>query len=305
MLNAISGFLLVISSLLPANTAVLALRENVTQQAVRNTTDTTPRVQSITSSYAALPTTMQSSDAAIDAKAAKFYDIGSARTLLAKNTDTRLPIASITKIMTALVILQNHELNETVTIPALPPQLDGSQAMGIKPGEQFVLSEALVGMLTLSANDMAQALAIWDSGSEEEFVRKMNRMAAEWGLANTKYSDATGLSSEGAYSTADDLVVLATIALRSGFVRQATSQPRYTVRTTTGKPYVVTTTNQLLGKNGVIGLKTGYTLAAGQCLVSLTRQGGREIIGVILGSSDRFGQTRLTLNRIERIYEWK
>lgn len=305
MHSLIAAGLVVLTSLLPSNALLQDFASKVKEQAIDVRTASEPRPSMVVADYTALPVAQREIVVAQDSKAAMLYDTTSARVLYQRNANQRLPIASITKVMTAIVILNNHSLDEVMTVPKLPPQPIGSQAMGIKPGEQFKLSEALTGMLTFSANDMADALAIWDSGSTEAFVRKMNDTARSLGLDQTNFVDATGLESSNQYSTANDLTLLASVALNSEFFRFATSQPRYNVTTTNQKTYRVTTTNQLLGTYGVIGTKTGYTLAAGQCLLSLTRRDGREIIGVVLGSSDRFGQTRRLINAVGEAYTWQ
>jgi D-alanyl-D-alanine carboxypeptidase len=306
MLSLVAALLVALQGVMPASAALDAAYNTVNQGAAETREAMAPRTKSLLSAtYAAIPVADSAIALSQDNKAAMLYDVDSTKVLYEKNTSSRLPIASITKVMTAVVLLQNHSLDETITIPALPQQPPGSQVMNVQPGEQFTLSEAMTAMLTYSANDMAVALAIWDSGSELAFVDKMNDQALQWGLKDTRYTDATGLSQQGSYSTAQDLTVLATIALRSNFFRQATSQPRVAVKTLTGKTYNLPTTNQLLGRNGVIGTKTGYTLEAGQCLLSLTRRDGREIIGVMLGSNDRFGQTRTLLNTAYATYRWE
>lgn len=304
MLELIASGLVVIQSLLPV-ALVSQGYERVTDQAVAQRAVTSPRAILETPEYLPMPTASSDLELSQDNKASLVYDRATGTVLYEKNADTKLPIASITKVMTALVILQNHSLDETVTVPQLAPQPFGSQAMNISAGEQFKLSEALMGTLIYSANDMAQALAVWDSGSESKFVDKMNAQAKLWGLNNTEFKDATGLSPNGSMSSARDLSILSSIALRSDFFRTATSQPRYSVTTLSGKRYFVTTTNKLLGTWGVIGTKTGYTLEAGECLLSLTSRQGHEIIGVILGSSDRFGQTKVLLNTTYANYQWK
>ncbi len=304
MLSLIAAALILVQGVLP--TALVARTYNdVSRHAATQQVAISQRSSIAVPEYTQLPTSADAISLNQNNKAAILYDTQSGTVLYAKNADAKLPIASITKVMTALVILQHHSLDEIVTIPELAPQTAGSQAMNVKAGEQFKLSEALIGMLTYSANDMAQALAIWDSGSEAKFVDKMNAQAAFWGLSQTHYKDATGLTSNGSASSARDLTTLASVALHSDFFRMATSQPRYSVVTLTGKRYVVTTTNQLLGTNGVVGTKTGYTLEAGECLLSLTRRQGHEIIGVILGSTDRFGQTKALLNTAFTAYHWE
>ena len=304
MLSVIAAVLVLIQGLMPSALVARAY-QNVSQQAAAQQVTLGQRSDQALPAYAPLPTSPAELSLNQNNKAAMLYDTQSGKVLYAKNPDEKLPIASVTKVMTALVILQHHGLNETVTIPPLAPQGVGSQAMGIVGGEQFKLSEALIGMLTYSANDMAQALAIWDSGSEAKFVDKMNAQATLWGLGNTHYKDATGLATNGSASSVRDLTTLASVVLHSDFFRFATSQPRYSVSTLSGKRYLVTTTNQLLGTGGVIGTKTGYTLEAGECLLSLTRRQGHEIIGVILGSTDRFGQTKTLLNTTFTTYHWE
>lgn len=302
MLSLIATALLVLSTALPLPALQQAQRA-LSQQAAASSKLVSSKIP-VSASYVARPAANTKGGLNIKAESALAVDTAAGVTLYQKSPDKHLPIASITKVMTALVILHNHALDETVTVPNLPAQELGSQAMGIKAGEQFKLSEALHGMLTYSANDMAQALARWDSGSEEAFVAKMNDQAKLWGMSSTHYVDATGLSSQGSYSSARDLITLGSIALNSNFFRQVVSQPRYSVSTLSDKRYLVTTTNHILGSGGVVGIKTGYTLEAGQCLLSLTQRGGHEIMAVVLNSPDRFGETQNLNNWVFNTYNW-
>lgn len=195
----------------------------------------------------------------IGASSALIYDVDSGQVLYEKNIHDARPMASLTKLMTALVILDNHSLDETVTIPELP-QLEAANQDQHNSGEKFTLNELMKALLIYSANDVANALAIWDSGSIENFNLKMNQKAAEWSLSDSHFSNPSGLDAAGHKSSAKDLQILTGILLHNQKFTDVVKTKTTTIKDLAGKPYTFTSTNQLLGSGGVIGLKTGFTL---------------------------------------------
>jgi D-alanyl-D-alanine carboxypeptidase len=147
-------------------------------------------------------------------------------------------------------------------------------------------------LLIYSANDVANALAVWDSGSQESFVLKMNQKAKQWGLEDTYFNNPSGLDTPGQKSSAQDLLTLTRILEHNKNFQKITATRTGTISNLAGKPYALTTTNKLLGTNGVIGVKTGFTLEAGQCLITLSERGGHRIITVVLNSPDRFQESK-------------
>lgn len=225
------------------------------------------------------------------ASSAVVFDSTSSTYILNKNGDQKLPIASITKLMTALVIMDSHKPNEVVTIKNLPALEAEDQKLGLVEGEEVTLGELLKATLIYSANDAANALAIYDSGSIEKFAEKMNEKAKQWELNNSNFIEPSGLKS-GNISSAEDLVRLGSILSVNETFRNITSTVNAKITNQQGKVYNITTTNKILGTGGVVGMKTGFTLDAGQCLITAVERNGRRIITVVLNSPDRFQESK-------------
>ena len=240
------------------------------------------------------------------AKEALIYDVASGKILYQKDDAEPVAMASLTKLMTALVILQNHKPDEVVTIPDNLPDLGpADQKIGVKPGEKFKLSELMQGLLIYSANDVANSLAIWDSGSTEKFANKMNSYGAQWGLQDSHFVNPSGLDEAGHQSSAKDLATLATVLLHNNPFRQIVSTQKATIHNEAGKAYALTTTNHDLGLPNIYGIKTGFTDNAGQSLILLARKSGHEIITVVLNSPDRFQESRNMVDYTFNNYVWK
>lgn len=241
----------------------------------------------------------------IAASSALAYDIDSGVMLLQKDIDSKRPIASINKLMTALVIMEGHKPNEVVTVKDLPELGLYDQKIGIKNGEEFELIELLKATLIQSANDAANALAIHDSGSIDNFSRKMNQKAKDWGLENSKYSNANGLEGGDDYSSAHDVLTLANLLYTNKTFEQIVATRSDTITNLSGKSYPITTTNKILGQNGISGIKTGYTLKAGECLVTVTKRNGHSVITVVLDSPDRFQESKNMIDWSFNNYIWQ
>jgi len=239
------------------------------------------------------------------AGSAMIYDLGSGSTIYQKDVDTKRPIASINKLMTALVIMESHKPNEVVTIKDLPELGPYDQKIGIRNGEEFELSELLKATLIHSANDAANALAIYDSGSIDAFANKMNQKAKQWGLDNSKYSNANGLEGGDDYSTARDVTTLASLLIQNQTFKGIVGTRSEYISNLEGKQYLLTTTNKILGQNGVVGMKTGYTLKAGECLVTVANRNGKSIITVVLDSPDRFQESKSMIDWSFNNYIWQ
>ena len=258
-----------------------------------------------TAEYQPAPVAKAISDFGAKASSAMVYDLNSGTVMYEKNPDSKRPIASINKLMTALVIMAYHKPNEVVTIKDLPELGPYDQKIGIKNGEEFELSELLKATLIHSANDAANALAIYDSGSIDAFAVKMNQKVKEWGLNNSKYSNANGLEGGDDYSSARDVVTLASLLIQNKYFADIVKTRSLYVSNMEGKSYLLTTTNKILGQGGVIGMKTGYTLKAGECLVTVAERGGNSIITVVLDSPDRFQESKSMIDWSFNNYIWQ
>jgi D-alanyl-D-alanine carboxypeptidase (penicillin-binding protein 5/6) len=232
----------------------------------------------------------------IQADRALLLDADSAEVLFAKNADEPAPVASIVKLATALVTLEQAEsLDQVLTVPKSINGLEeASTIAGFKVGEKVDVETLLEALLVASANDAALTLAEGLAGSEKKFVALMNEKAAELGLSNTTFANATGLDAEKNQSTARDVAFLLKSALREPLIRQYTSQNDATIRTANGNSYYLKATNKLLSESDleIVGGKTGNTDLAGASVVVMARAAGRTMIAVILSSQDRFGEAQ-------------
>lgn len=209
-------------------------------------------------------------------------------------------MASLTKLMTALVIVENHALDERVDIAPAVGQIRDNVA-GLEVGDQYALGDLLTAMLVHSANDAAVALAIHDAGSEDAFVEKMNARAAALGLHDTVYATATGFDAPGQQSTPRDLGILTTFVLRFPAIVDRMAMPSFTVRSRSGTVLGFSHTHQLLRQaNAITSGKTGTTDDAGQCLMSVFEEGGHRYAAVLLHSDDRYGDMRRILSAFAR-----
>ncbi len=221
----------------------------------------------------------------VTAKAAILVD-GYGRVLFEKNADTRLPSASTQKLLLGLLVVERGNLSAPVTIQESDTWAEPT-VMGLKPGQVYVREELLRAVLIRSCNDIARALARDHSGSEAAFVANVNMKARQLGMTNSYFTNSNGLPSPpGQYSTARDLSRLGLAALHNPTIRSITSTKSYVFRMADGTPKTITNTNQVLRYFPYCtGLKTGYTNAAGRCLISSASAGGKSVVAVILGSS--------------------
>lgn len=252
-------------------------------------------------------------------------DLASSKILFDKSSKNAQPIASLSKIMTYLVIRAEHQLEEVVTIPPIATRIEGAKA-GLYAYEKLTVRTLLEALLIPSGNDVALALAIHNAGSEESFVVKMNQKAARLGLGSAEFFNASGLdvfevvcTDEncievvdervfGNVMSAQDVALMTRIALKDSFFRETVAQPEFYGTSADGNfVHQKTSTNQLLGTFvNSKGVKTGFTRLAGQCLVNLSEdEAGREILTVVLGSSDRFGETKNLLTWIWDSFVWR
>ncbi|MBO5912113.1 MAG: D-alanyl-D-alanine carboxypeptidase [Clostridia bacterium] len=199
----------------------------------------------------------------------------------------RLPIASTTKLMTALILAEQEDLNTEIVTTAEMVTVEGS-SMGLKVGDTVSYYELLVGMLLPSGNDAANTTAIVLAGSLEKFADVMNLKASELGMTNSHFVTPSGLDAKGHYSTAYDMAILSAHVLKNKVIREIVSKEKITL--TFGNPPYERTLynhNKLLTRyEYCIGVKTGYTKKSGRCLVSAAQKDGCTVIAVTLNDSD-------------------
>jgi D-alanyl-D-alanine carboxypeptidase (penicillin-binding protein 5/6) len=216
------------------------------------------------------------------ASAGIVVDQRSGEILLSKHADMRRPIASTTKLMTALLTLESGKLNRTFTAPAYNAGPLESK-INLRRGERMKVRELLTGLLLESANDAAVDLAVGVSGSRDAFVQKMNVRARQLGLRDTHYANPIGLDAPGNYSTARDLSTLARKLMANPTFARIVDRPRATLRSG-DHPRTIRNRNLLIGRYRFVdGVKTGHTAGAHYVLVGAAHGNGGKIVSVVLG----------------------
>lgn len=225
---------------------------------------------------------------AITAEAAVVMDLDTGRVLYGKGAHERRPPASLTKVMTGYLVAKQADLQQTVTVSA-EAAATGESSLNLKQGDQLTMAHLLHGALMKSANDACVALAEQIAGSEAAFVHNMNLQACLLGCADTYFCNTNGLPAAGHYSSAYDLAVMTRAAMQNKTFAAIVQQQEYLVRWLDGRQLLVHNTNRLLREYpGAIGVKTGTTNEAGQCLIAVAEKEGKRIIVVVLKSKNRF-----------------
>ena len=233
----------------------------------------------------------------LSAQSAIMIEAGSGEVVYSKNPDQRMPMASTTKIMTALVALENCDLQKKVTVSRDATNIEGS-SIYLYPGEEMTMLDLLYGMMLESATDAAAAIAIEIGGDIEGFADMMNEKARALGLENTHFDNPHGLDSEEHYTTARELAIIA---------REAYSHPKFKEIASTLKKTIpldgdegarlLINHNKLLRRyEGATGIKTGFTKKSGRCLVSSARKDSLEFIAVTLNSPDDWNDHKKMLD---------
>ena len=234
----------------------------------------------------------------INSRSAVVIDRKSKAVIYGKNENVKKAMASTTKIMTAMVVIQNTNLNNTVEISKKSAGTGGSR-LGLKLGDKITVKDLLYGLLLRSGNDCAVALAEYVAGSVQEFSNLMNQNAQMLGLNNTHFITPHGLDEEEHYTTAYELAVLTDYALNNEVFAQIVNTKSYTININENTK-TLNNTNELLGNlNGVYGVKTGFTNGAGRCLVTSIKRGNLDIICVVLGADTKKDRTRDSAKLIE------
>lgn len=221
----------------------------------------------------------------ITAKSAVLFDATSGEVLLKKNENEARPVASTQKLLTALIIAESGDLDRNVIIEDTDTQVDPTK-LYIKAGDQYTRQELLSALLVKSANDIARALARDNAGSVDKFAERMNDRIRELRGTNSNFINPNGLPAEGQYSSARDMAIVARAVYANPVLREIVAQKYSTFRYASGKTVTLKNTNRVLREYPFCnGMKTGYTVKAGHCLISSGSWGGRQVIAVVLGGT--------------------
>ena len=242
----------------------------------------------------------------IDAKAGLVYDTRSGRFLFAKNPRIKLPIASLTKILSAVVVLENFDIKETVIVPKEALRVD-NEKQSLYLGEEITIQNLLKLMLIESSNDAAYALAWHANSNGINFIDKMNEKAQSLSMNDSRFLDPAGLNDD-AFSTAEDLVKLVRYAIKYDLIWDILTEKSIVVKSVDGKiEHKVENTDQLLGViPDIFGGKTGYTDGALGCMILVVDIPDKndKLISVILGSRSRFEDTKKLIDWVKEAYRW-
>lgn len=239
----------------------------------------------------------------ITAKAWALVEAGSGRLLLGENERDRRPMASTTKIMTALLVLEaGEDLDALITVPPEAAGTEGS-SMHLNAGEKLSLRDLLYGLMMVSGNDAAVTLAMHVSGSVDAFAARMNARAAALGCADTHFMNPHGLHDPNHYTSAYDLCRMAAAAMAEPFFRELVSTEHYATSTGDRTRSFHTKNKVLTQIEGGCGIKTGFTKKAGRCLCFAARRQGMLLIGAVLNAPDMWNDAQKILDRGFAAYE--
>ena len=217
-----------------------------------------------------------------------------------RNAFEKMPMASTTKIMTALLIIEDCDLSEVITVPDEAVGVEGS-SIYLKKDEIISVKDLVYGLMMRSGNDSAAVLAIHHSGSVQKFAECMNARAAEMGARDTNFTNPSGLPDENHYTTASDLCLIACNAMKNEQFKKIVSARNYT-----GEYRSFVNKNKFLGLvEGANGVKTGYTISAGRCLVSSAEREGMDIVCAVLNCPDMYERSQKLIEQAFSQYELK
>ncbi len=238
----------------------------------------------------------------INSRYAVVIDKNNKTVIYGKNENTKTKMASTTKIMTCLVVLENANLRDVVETSAKAAGTGGSK-LKFKKGDKISVNDLLYGLMLRSGNDAAVALAEHVGGSIEDFATLMNKKAVELGLKNTHFETPHGLDSDNHYTTPYELALLTTYALENNIFKTIVGTKSCSININ-GIPRTIFNTNELLGNlNGVYGVKTGFTNGAGRCLVTAIKRENLDAICVVLGADTKKDRTADSVKLIEYTFK--
>ena len=222
----------------------------------------------------------------------------SGRILCAKNENKKMPMASTTKILTAITVIENFDLGKIITVPKCAAMVEGSSVY-LKEGEKFTTLDLLYGLMLRSGNDCAETLATTLTSSRAEFIELMNKTAKKCGAENSNFVNPHGLHDDEHYTTCLDLAKISAYAMQNPTFKKIVSSKSYiATELTANEKRVWTNKNKMLTNfDGATGIKTGYTKKAGGCLVSSAERDGMELICVVLNHQPTYERSSQILNQ--------
>ncbi len=232
---------------------------------------------------------------ALSARAAALFEPQTGRFIYTKNENERLPIASTTKIMTALVALENLDLDEQIEVDSRAIGIDGSSVY-LKEGEILSAEDLIYALMLRSANDAAEALAYRIAGGIEAFSQMMNDRAAEMGLTDTCFKNPHGLDADGHYTTAHDLAIISAQALKNDKFLEISSTYKKNISSNLESRLLVNHNKLLRSYDGCIGVKTGYTKKSGRSLVGAAEKDGLRLISVTIDAPNDWSDHKKLLD---------
>lgn len=233
----------------------------------------------------------------INSRAAIVYERSSGKILYGKEENEKRKMASTTKIMTAIVVLENTNLDDIVTISSKAEGTGGSR-LGLHKDDKISIQDLLYGLLLCSGNDAAVALAEHVSGDLSNFANMMNSKATSLGLSSTHFVTPHGLDDDNHYTTAYELALITNYALKNDVFANLVKTKTYTI-SINNHPKTLSNTNELLGNlDGVYGVKTGFTNGANRCLVTAVKRDNMDIICIVLGADTKKDRTKDSINLI-------
>ena len=243
-------------------------------------------------------TTNNIAEPSINSRAAIVYERSSGIVLYSKNENEKRKMASTTKIMTAIVVIENSNLNDIITISQKAASTGGSR-LGLHTGDKISIENLLYGLLLCSGNDAAVALAESVGNSIDGFANLMNQKSTELGLHSTHFVTPHGLDDDNHYTTAYELAIITNYALNNKTFCKFVSTKNHTI-TINNSPKNLSNTNELLGNlEGVYGVKTGFTNGANRCLVTSVKRNNMDLICIVLGADTKKDRTRDSIALIE------
>ncbi len=238
----------------------------------------------------------------INSKSAIIYDRSSGSILYGKSENEKRKMASTTKIMTAIIVIENSNLDDIVTISQKAAGTGGSR-LGLHVNDKISIRDLLYGLLLCSGNDSAVALAETIGGSVEEFANLMNQKAISLGLNSTHFVTPHGLDNDDHYTTAYELALITDYALKNDIFCNLVGSKTHTILIN-NQPKTISNTNELLGNlNGVYGVKTGFTNGANRCLVTSIKRDNMDLICIVLGADTKKDRTKDSVALIEYTFK--
>lgn len=238
------------------------------------------------------------------AQAIYVLDLTSNTALYQKNSNQPLFPASLTKIMTALVALDHYSEDQVLTIKSADHSIGNT--MNLKAEDKLTTTDLIYGLLVASGNDAALALAENYPGGYSQFIAAMNQKAQNLNLKQTHFNNVSGVEDADHFSSASDLTSLTMYALKNTTFRQAVGTQNKQITSINDNKYSIVSTNELFGVvPGIQGVKTGWTPEAGECLITLVNQNNHPVLITILGSKDRFEETKKIINWVYQNHTWE